>query len=65
MVKMREARKAKHMTQKELAKASNVSFVSICRYEKGLRIPSVPIAKRIAEALDYDWTAFYQDKPAH
>ena len=57
---MRDARKAMHMTQKELAKASDVCFVSICRYETGKSIPSVPVAKRIAAVLGVDWTRFYE-----
>lgn len=60
MVKIREARKAKHMTQKELAKVANVSYVSISRYESGIRLPSVPTAQRIAAALGVEWTRFFE-----
>lgn len=51
MVKLRQFRKAKGLTQVELAQAARVSFMSIHRYEAGERIPSVDIADRIAKAL--------------
>ena len=57
---MRDARKARHMTQKELAKASGVCFVSICRYETGKQLPSVRVAKKIAAVLGVEWTRFYE-----
>lgn len=51
MVNIKKMRKSKGMTQIELAKAANVSFISIHRYEAGERIPNVDIAGRIAAAL--------------
>ena len=48
------------MTQKELAKASGVCFVSICRYETGKQLPSVRVAKKIAAVLGVEWTRFYE-----
>lgn len=48
------------MTQKELAKVANVSYVSISRYESGIRLPSVPTAQRIAAALGVEWTKFFE-----
>ena len=59
---MRDARKARHMTQKELAKASDISFVSVCLYETGQRTPSVPVAKKCAAVLGVDWTRFYEEE---
>lgn len=53
------------LTQAQLADAAKVSRVAIFRYESGKRIPPPPIAQRIAAVLGFDWTAFYQDKPAH
>lgn len=48
---IKERREALHLTQQELADRSNVSRVSIARYEAGERIPDVDIAARIAAAL--------------
>lgn len=48
---LREYRKAAHMTQSELAKASGTSQVMVCRYENGQRVPKLPAARKIAQAL--------------
>mgnify|MGYP000958309101 FL=1 len=29
--------------------------------ERGVRLPSVKVAKKIASALDFDWTLFFED----
>ena len=59
---MRDARKARHMTQKELGKAADVCFVSVCRYETGKSTPSVRVAKKIAAVLGVEWTRFYEEE---
>lgn len=51
MVNIKQLRKAKGLTQQELAQNAGVSYLSIHRYESGERIPSVDIAARIAQAL--------------
>lgn len=51
MVNLKMIRKARGMTQLDLAKAANISFMSVHRYESGERVPSVDIASRIAAAL--------------
>lgn len=51
MVNIKQLRKAKGLTQQELAQKAGVSYLSIHRYESGERIPSVDIAARIAQAL--------------
>lgn len=58
---MRDARKERNMTQRELGKAADVSFVSVCRYETGKITPSVRVAKKIAAVLGVEWTRFYED----
>lgn len=52
---MKEARERKGMTQIELSRAVGVTVAAICRYERGIRTPSVPIAKRIGKVLDIPW----------
>ena len=51
MVNLKSLRKAKGMTQRDLARAAKVSFLSIHRYEAGERTPDVDVAARIAAAL--------------
>jgi transcriptional regulator with XRE-family HTH domain len=58
---LKAIRKAAGLTRKQLALASNVTMMSIYRYEKGMRKPSAEIAKRIAKVLKFDWTLFFKD----
>lgn len=39
------------MTQKELAEQVNVDQSMICQIERGTKMPTVPLAKQIADAL--------------
>lgn len=47
------------MTQKELAKIAGVNQNSLTKYEAGTRTPRPETAKRIADALGFDWKKFY------
>ena len=49
--KLREAREAAELSQKDLANKIGTSAPIIGRYERNERTPSVDIAKRLAEAL--------------
>ena len=51
MIKIREMRKMRGMTVKELASAVGIKEVSVYRYERGMRIPTVDIALKFADAL--------------
>lgn len=46
-----EVRRAKGVSQKELARRANMNMTSISRYENGDRGMSKPTIQRIAEAL--------------
>lgn len=61
-MKLDEMRKAKNMTQAELAKRTGVAQNTISQLETGERRPSVEVAKRIAGVLGFDWTRFYEDE---
>lgn len=50
--RIRKARKAKGLTQEELAKSLGVSFAMIGQYERGERNPKLDTLQRIADALD-------------
>lgn len=60
MYKMKPIRKAKGLTQSKLAKRCGVSRSTISMIELGKNSPSVPLAKKIAELLDIDWTVFFK-----
>ena len=49
------------MTQKQVAELSGVSRTTITEIENGNSNPSVDLAKKIADALGFDWTLFFKD----
>lgn len=53
-MKIKQLRKANHMTQQQLADKSNLSINSIRRYESGERSPSLQAIQSIALALNTD-----------
>lgn len=60
---LKEIRESRKMSQENVAE--NVGIISRCHYtniENGDRDPSVPVAKKIAGILCFDWTRFY-DSP--
>ena len=52
MENLRKIRKARGMTQKQLAELVGVTESSISQYENGGKTPSFEIALKLAEALD-------------
>ena len=56
---LEKIRKSKHLTQKELAIKSGVSLPTIGRVERGENQPSGATARRIASALEIDWTNLF------
>ena len=50
--RIKEQRKKKGLSQKDLAEKSGISFMSIRRYESDERVASFKALKRIADALD-------------
>ena len=61
MLKIKELRKARNMTQFDLAQAANISQSLVTLIETGQRRPSVSVAKRIAAVLGFDWTEFFKE----
>ena len=61
---MKAARKDAGMTIKELADAVGVTVATICRYEKGIRTPSVKTAKKIGKVLSIPWFEVIDNKKA-
>ena len=48
-------RKELKLTQKELAKRTGISIVSLAKYEKNERLPSYENLNKLANALDLDY----------
>lgn len=57
---LKQYREKAGMSKSELARETGLSRMSIDRYEKGIRTPSVPVAQRIASALGVEWTKFFE-----
>ena len=49
-----------HLSQKAVSEAAGISQASYCNIEAGKRSVAVKTAKRIAAALGFDWTRFYE-----
>lgn len=59
-IDLRAVRLKKGLTLKQLADKVNVSE-SYCSFiETGTRKPSVAVAKKLGEALGFDWTRFFE-----
>lgn len=50
--RLTECRKAKNLSQKELAEIFNTSHTTIGKYERDEMIPSIDAAKKLAKILD-------------
>lgn len=59
-MQLKELRKKKKLSQAKLAEMCGTSQTHYSGIEKGERRPSVDLAKRIADVLDFEWTEFYQ-----
>ena len=55
------ARRAKGMTQEDVAKNSGITRQYYAMIESGERKPKVSTAKRIAKILCFDWTEFFAE----
>lgn len=59
---LKELRLEKGLTQNEVAEKCNVERAYYTMIETGARNPSVNVAMSIAEALEFDWTIFFEHK---
>ena len=58
---LNKIRKQAGKNQEEIARIVNLSRAGYSNIENGKRRPSVAVAKRIAAALGFDWTLFFDD----
>lgn len=56
---LKDVRTEKGMSGEAVAKIAKISRSAYCNIENGKRRPSVYAAKRIADALDFEWTLFF------
>jgi transcriptional regulator with XRE-family HTH domain len=56
-----EARTKLGITKTALAIKVDVDKSAIGKYERGERRPSIDTAKKIADALGFDWTRFFDE----
>lgn len=61
MINLKEVRKAKGLTQEELAAKCDVQRTTVTMIETGENLPSVQLAKKLAEVLEIDWTEFFNE----
>lgn len=60
---LKEYRRASGKNQREVAEAAKVSQSYYAALERGIRGSRIaaPVAKRIAAALGFEWTRFYEE----
>lgn len=61
MINLKEVRKSKGFTQEELAAKCDVQRTTVTMIETGENLPSVQLAKKLAEVLEIDWTEFFNE----
>ena len=61
MINLKEVRKSKGLTQEELATKCDVQRTTVTMIETGENLPSVQLAKKLAEVLEIDWTEFFNE----
>jgi len=64
-MKLKEIRKNANLTQLQLANECGCERSTIGKIETGAICPSVRLAKRIAKALNIDWTLLYEEEGEH
>lgn len=58
---LRDIRKGQRKTQADVAKEAGISVQLYSRTESTGMGPSVSTAKKIASALGFDWTRFFEE----
>lgn len=64
MVDLKSIRNAKNVTQCQVAKEVGISLSHYSLIENNKRSPSVEVAKRIGQVLDFKWTLLFDRKTA-
>lgn len=59
---LKEKRLKSELTQEETARLSKISRSYYTHIEKGTKTPTVKIAKRIAQTLNFHWPLLFEDE---
>ncbi len=60
---LKEKRVNNEFTQEEAADLAGISRSYYTHIEKGSKTPTVKVAKKIATALNFDWTLLFEEEP--
>lgn len=60
--RLRELRKLRRMSMRDLAAAAGISVSYVSQIEKGAANASVPMLRRLAEVFGVEWLDFYSDR---
>ena len=55
-------RRERKLTQAELGDMVGIAQRTVAAYESGERRPSIEVAMRLGEALEFPWAELYEDK---
>lgn len=58
---VRARRTERNLTQDDVAKVAGIKRGSYSNIERGKCKPSVPVARKIANALGFDWVLFFTE----
>lgn len=61
MIDLKAIRAEKNMTQQQLADEIHCARTVIANIETGLALPSIPTAKSLGKALNFNWWEFFED----
>jgi transcriptional regulator with XRE-family HTH domain len=61
--RIRGERKARHLTQQELADTAGMDTAHLSRIESGKAVPSINMTKKLADALGLPIAALFSDIP--
>ena len=61
MIDLKTLRQDNGLTQTALAEAAGVVRQTISNIECGINVPSVDLAKKLAEILGLNWTDFFSE----
>lgn len=61
MVWLKSLREEKKLTQRKVADNSGISLSFYNQIENNVRAPSVGVAKKIANVLNFDWSKFFEE----
>ena len=61
MINLKTAREEKGLSQNSLAQAVGVVRQTISNIECGLNTPSVELAKKLGEVLEFNWVEFFDE----